>query len=202
MLFIVSTLPFLLGLFILIISIKNIKAKKPTKLSSIIIRKLLGETGTRIFAGIAAIAMMIFGFNFFMKINEFKFPGHDKKKTNIVVMTKQKIIDANTTSYSSRRMTLPELKKEYKYAGNSLIADYTSISFKNNYIKKLPDFVWSMKELEEIDLTNNKITSLPKEQLASLPKLKTLILTGNPIDSTESFLIKNNRQFEIIMTED
>ncbi|WP_258098426.1 leucine-rich repeat domain-containing protein [Marinoscillum pacificum] len=202
MLFIVSTLPFLLGLFILVISIKNIKAKKPTKLSSILIRKLLGETGTRIFAGIVGIAMMIFGFNFFMEINQFKFPGHDKKKTNIVVMTRQKIINASTTASSSRRMTLPELQKEYKYAGNSLIAEFTSISFKNNYIKKLPDFAWSMKELEEIDLTNNEFTSLPKEQLASLPKLKTLILTGNPIDSTEAVLLEKSLQVEIMMTED
>jgi Leucine-rich repeat (LRR) protein len=45
-----------------------------------------------------------------------------------------------------------------------------------------PHHVFMMPNIESIDLTNNEFTELPLQEFVKLPKLRKLILDGNPVE--------------------
>lgn len=195
----VSLLPTLFGIFILIAAILNWgKNLTPRKLVYKLIREALGEQGTRIFVGLGGIGLILYGTFIFstmyLGLDPFSQKDHP---TNQIILEKQTIIDSNTTTSSSQSSTIKALELNVKSNGESILKDYIKVSFKNNYLTNIPNIIWEMENLEEIDLTNNKISKLPIENLKKLNNLKSLILTNNPIDKTEIDRLKTELKIEI-----
>ena len=51
----------------------------------------------------------------------------------------------------------------------------------NASLKKVPNKVWNMKNLKELDLSKNKLKQINKDSLKQLNSLERLTLSGNPI---------------------
>jgi|GEM_PF-2172117 Leucine-rich repeat (LRR) protein len=195
----VSLLPILFGVFILIAVIKNWgKDMTPRRLVYKIIRETIGEKGTRIFGGLAGIGLILYGVFIFstMYLGYNPFSKKDKQTDNISI-EKKTVIDANTTTSSTLYLTIPTLEQNVKLGGESILKEYVKVSFRNNHITSIPDIVWKMRNLEEIDLTNNKISKLSLENLKNLNNLKVIILTGNPIDKSEIDRLRKEMNIEI-----
>ena len=47
-------------------------------------------------------------------------------------------------------------------------------------LREIPDAVFDLKNLTELDLAGNRICSIPEAVRSKLPKLKTLCLYDNP----------------------
>ncbi len=191
----ISLIPLLLGIFILIVAIKIRKGFTPRRPLAKLIRRVLGEKGTRIFAGIVGVGLILYGGSFFISMNHIDFPSAKEKKSDKVWIVKISVTGSDTTkSYISTPIDM--LEHAYNYPN----LNFVSISFKNNYIKEVPDVVWDMINLKKINLTNNQITALPIEKIKKLKKLQTIILINNPI--SESELIKIRKELDLnIQTE-
>lgn len=94
-------------------------------------------------------------------------------------------------------MTLEQLKTIIEMMGEVQYDKYIEVSFKNNYINKIPDFIWEIKNLELIDLTSNNINELDIKSLSKMRHLKTIILTNNPIAKEKVKNIREKTNLEI-----
>lgn len=188
----ISLIPFLLGLLILTVAIKGRKGYTPRKAIAKLIRSLLGEKGTRIFAGIIGVIFIFYGINLFMEMNQIGFKSAMEEKSNKVSIVKISVIGSDTTkSYISAPIDM--LEHAYNYPNHNFV----SISFRNNQITKVPDVVWDMVNLEELNLTNNQIKELSIEKIKKLKKLQTIILINNPISEAELMKIRNELDLNI-----
>ncbi|XP_055497878.1 leucine-rich repeat-containing protein 40 [Leucoraja erinacea] len=85
---------------------------------------------------------------------------------------------------------------QIEYLGSEHLQPLSAISvleLRDNKLKSLPDEVLLLQGLERLDLTNNDICNLPYK-LGNLPKLKSLLLEGNPLRSIRRDIINGGTQ--------
>ena len=172
-----------IGVFALGGSIKNsFKDVELKNSKSRMARSLLGEEGYRYFVGAIGVVFIVaaLGLTLLAVAGDKLFNSSGDSKTDVIEIT---LISADPTVTSSVLWaTEAQLKTTYNLLGDSELDKYQGVSLKNHYRSKLPDLLWKMKNVESIDLTNNEFTELPLQELAKLPKLKKLILDGNPFE--------------------
>lgn len=64
------------------------------------------------------------------------------------------------------------------------------LDLSNNQLDRLPDNLWTLKHLEELNLSENNLTQLPIDKIDQLTRLKLLTLTGNPHFNTQQHDLK------------
>lgn len=144
------------------------------------VRAVLGEEGYRYFVGILGSVFIVASLGLaFIVVGGKSLLRSGESKTDKINIA---IFSADPNAASSLMTTESQLKMRYDILGERELDTYQKISFRNNYRNTLPDILWKMRNLESIDLTNNKFTELPLEEFAKLPKLSQLILDDNPIE--------------------
>ncbi|XP_067893357.1 leucine-rich repeat-containing protein 40 isoform X3 [Heterodontus francisci] len=85
---------------------------------------------------------------------------------------------------------------QIEYLGSEHLKNLSAISvleLRDNKLKSLPDEILLLQNLERLDLTNNDISSLPYV-LGNLPKLKSLLVEGNPLRTIRRDIINRGTQ--------
>ncbi len=107
-------------------------------------------------------------------------PAEYRQKTDYIalrhIMKPNKIDDEWIRSATITWTTIDKIKDRLRYSD---LDSYDSISFRDNYLDELPDFVWDMKNLKSLYLKNNKIETLPIEKIKNTG-IKTIYIIGNP----------------------
>ncbi len=180
-------------------SIKNThKNHSHRRLKNRTIQQLLGVDGARIFYGILGTGLLVFGLLFFFNLVVAPMLGDEyNNKTDEIVLVSKTTYSGNFSGQSTTYTTVEKLRGTTEIMGNNYLDDFIKISFKDNYRESLPDIVWEIKNVEIIDLTNNKISEIDSDKLSSLEHLKTLILTNNPISSEKIEEIRTNTVLEV-----
>ena len=166
---------------------------KPRKAIGKLIREILGERGSQIWLIFVAITLFLLPGLYLSYLHYIKpnLPEEYSNKTDTVVlrhiMKATKIDDGWITSAPISWTTVDKIKDQLRYTN---LDSYDSISFKDNYLDELPDFVWNMKNLKSLYLKNNKIIVLPIEKIKT-SEIKTIYITGNPISNENINQIKN-----------
>jgi hypothetical protein len=168
------------GIFALRGAIKNSFKDVELRAKAYVLREILGAEGYRYFVGIIGGVFIAASLGLVVLIVGGKsLLGGGESKTDVMTIA---LITGDSTVTSSLMATESQLKMTYDALGDRTFDTYQHISLRNNYRRTLPDLLWKMKNLESIDLTNNKFTELPLKEFVRLPKLRRLILDGNPIE--------------------
>jgi hypothetical protein len=160
------------GIFFIYKSIKGWdKSIIPTKASARLLKSILGYEGLRILMGIVGFIFIIFSIILF-SIFYFNASLGFTKKDEVVMKTKSgEIYGTNAQIKDRLKYSIsPEKKVEIE-----------EISFKNNNIKDIPEYLWELKGLKSINFENNNLSVLPIEKIKSLDSLKILNIKNNPI---------------------
>jgi hypothetical protein len=154
------------------VELKNSKAR--------MVQSILGEEGYRYFVGAIGVVFVAAALGLIVIIVGGKnLMNSDDSETDIMKLT---VLSDDSTVTSTLWSTEAQLITKHKILGDSIFDKYQHISLKNNYRSKLPDLLWKMTNIESIDLTNNDFTELPLQEFVKLPKLRKLILNGNPVE--------------------
>ena len=94
-------------------------------------------------------------------------------------------------------MSLELFENGLKNKDESYFLQYSEANFENNYRTSVPDFVWEMKHLRILDLTNNKLKNIPFDEIKSMDSLNTIILTGNPLDKNEVEKLRSETALDV-----
>ncbi len=193
---ILSIIIVLLGITFIIVAIKKKKFDEPRKIIPKIIYEAFGEKGLRYTIIIIGVGTIIYGFTFFgnhvLNFSPIKAFTQQNSKSDFVQLDSREIkINSGTTS---RHLSIPlnDLERSITNMDENEKNQFIKISFSNCRLNNIPTVIWKLKNLEEVNLNNNKLTTIPIESLNSLPNLKTLILTNNKIvDDEKDRLIAN-----------
>jgi hypothetical protein len=167
------------GIFALRGAIKNSFKNVELRTKAHMLREILGAEGYRYFVGIIGGVFIAASLGLIILMVGGKWLMSGESKTDVITIAR---ITGDSTVTSSLMATESQLKRKYDIVGDLDYDTYQHISLRNNYRRTLPDLLWKMKNLESIDLTNNKFTELPLKEFVRLPKLRRLILDGNPIE--------------------
>jgi hypothetical protein len=169
------------GIFALRGSIKNtFKNVELRNSKARMVRSILGEEGYRYFVGAIGVVFIAAALGLIVLIVGGKsLMNSEDSETDIMEVA---LMSEDSTVTSTLWLTEAQLKTKHEIFGDSEFDKYQHISLKNNYRSKLPDLLWKMTNIESIDLTNNEFTELPLHELMKLPKLRKLILDGNPVE--------------------
>jgi len=194
-----SIFAILAGVYSIYASIKNThKNHSQRKLKHRMIQKILGINGARFFYGILGFGLIIFGvfilFQYYIKPN---LGNEYNNKTDKFILVSKTINNDGYTIQSNTHTTLEQLKNKIKIIGDEKLNEFVQVSFKNNYINKVPDIIWKMKNLKFIDLTYNNISELNIEKIKNMDSLKTIILRENPISEEKIKEIREKTNVEI-----
>ena len=194
-----SIFAILIGVYSIYASIKNThKNHSQRKLKHRLIQKILGINGARFFYGILGFGFIILGvFILFQSYIKPDLGNEYNNKTDKFVLVSKTINNDGYTMKSKTHTTLEQLKSTIKIIGNEKLNEYVQVSFKNNYINKVPDIIWEMKNLNFIDLTYNNISELNIEKIIKMDSLKTIILKENPISEEKIKEIREKTNIEI-----
>ncbi|NMH87711.1 hypothetical protein [Flavivirga algicola] len=187
-----------IGLFLLIIGIfyrkwNLFKILKPRKAIGRFIRDMLGERGSQIWVLFVAFTFFLFPGLYLSYLHYIKpqLPPEYSQKTDKIalryVIEPKKIDDGWTTSAPIEWTTVDIIKGKLSYTN---LDSYDSISFRDNYLNKLPDFVWNMKNLKSLNLENNKISVLPIKKVKK-SNINKIYIIGNPITNENVNQIKD-----------
>lgn len=70
-----------------------------------------------------------------------------------------------------------------------ILSGLVILKARGNYIEEVPKWIGELKELRQLDLSDNKLKALPGE-IAALQKLEVLDLRGNPLPQSEVDKVK------------
>ena len=195
------TIFFLFGIFLFYASCKGWNRNYvPHQRSARILKYAIGYNGTRFFTGlIASVLILIPTLIFFNKVVEIKAPKRMTSKSELVFLTPNNANNQDKSIHiGDRSGDLNIITEHIKYSRPEIRDNYIKVSFKDNYLDKLPTFIFKLQNLEEIDLTNNDIETLPINQIKNLKKLRKIILTNNPISSENLNQIKQLHYIKIV----
>jgi hypothetical protein len=187
------------GIFALRGAIKNSFKDTQLRAKAHMLREILGAEGYRYFVGIIGGVFIAASLGLVILIVGGKSLMSGESKTDVMTIA---LITGDSTVTSSLMVTESQLKMKYDALGDRTFDTYQHISLRNNYRRTLPDLLWKMKNLESIDLTNNKFTELPLQELAQLPKLRRLVLDGNPIEQAYMEKIRSTLVGILVVKED
>jgi len=198
-LIIISTVAILAGIYAIYASIKNThKNHSQRRLKHRLVQKILGINGARIFYGFLGSGLIAFGiFMLFQFLVKPKLGQEYNNKTNKFVLVSKTTTNDQYIMNSSITTTLDQLQSSIKVLGKEKLYEYVEVSFKDNYLESIPEITWEMKNLEVIDLTYNNIHEIDINKISGMEKLKTIILTNNPISSEKIEEIKTKTNLEI-----
>lgn len=173
----------LFGIFFMFAAWKDLgKGQRPQKLIAGIIRYILGDRGTRIFGGILGITIFTLGI-YILAMGRLPI-GPPPISNDAVGITFMEQKGSNGSSTSGFFFTsLDELENKPISYGLKSYINYAEITLANNSLTIIPSSIWKMVNLRKLNLANNALTNLPINKLKTLKHLKTIILTGNPIDN-------------------
>jgi hypothetical protein len=157
-------------------SFKNVELKNSKARMA---RTLLGEEGYRYFVGLLGVGFIVASLALLFLVMGGGQLLKGKGKTDTIEIS---LISEDPSTKTMIMATEEQIKMKYDVFGDREFDKYQHISLKDNYRSTLPELLWRMKNIESIDLTNNEFTELPLSELTKLPKLKRLILDGNPMD--------------------
>jgi hypothetical protein len=187
---------FLVGLFLLLSGIKNWEPFKPRGIGRVI-SEVLGEQVRRVFKILVGSILCIYSLGLLYLGAPKSAEEKELEKTNQVITVMKTKLNSSVVGYGTLE-SLIERHEILKKTDLKYIETFTKISFKNNYLKKLPAIVLEMENLEEINLTNNLVKRLPVLELKQLKALKKIIITNNPIESSNLDSLKVLLSIEII----
>lgn len=174
----ISAIAILAGIWTLYYSLKKWNPEyKPRKVLAKLIRELLGSKGSQIFSGIMGTLLIIFGIGitYLTLTKDTRSKNKSYAKSEFIRITE---FDAQYGAVLNSKQKIE--KQKISRMGKEHLKNYQTVSFKNNGIDEIPDFVWEMSNLEILDLTNNELTDIPSD-INKLVNLKSLILNGNPV---------------------
>jgi hypothetical protein len=195
------TIFFLLGIFLFYASYKGWnKNYVPHKRSARILKEVIGYNGIRVVTGlIGSILILIPSLIFFNKVIGIKAPKRMTSKSELVFLTPNNDNDQDKSiHFGDRSGDLNLITEHIKYSSPEIRDNYIRVSFKDNYLEEVPEIIFKLQNLEEIDLTNNDIESLPINQIKSLKKLRKIILINNPISPENLNQIKQLQYIQIV----
>ncbi len=186
------------GLVLLIVGIFyrkwNIYYKfKPRTTIQRFFSELLGERGSQIWIMFIAITLFLLPAAYLSYVHYIKpkLPAEYSQKTEDIAL--RHIVKSNRShdgwiiSAPVEWTTVNHIQQRLSYTDLHI---YDSISFRDNYLEELPDFIWKMSNLKHLNLKNNKIISLPIETIKKSP-LSHIYITGNPIDKNNLIELKS-----------
>lgn len=180
---IVVLIIFIVGFFLLRAAIKDTLKYSNARRLQAIIRGVFGFEGERVIYGLFGILIMMGSAYFlFLFYGNNMIGGKSKKKQEYVRL--ELIKDhPHYTLGGSTLSKISNLKRAYKHDKEQLNS-YSSIDLSNHELDEIPLFVWEMKNLKTINLQENELKKLPALELKNLPKLSKIVLSGNPLDTT------------------
>jgi Leucine-rich repeat (LRR) protein len=165
---------------------------KPRKPIAKFIREILGERGSQIWIFFISITFFLLPGLYLSYLQYVRphLPAEYSQKTDGIalrhIMKPNKIDDGWIRSAPITWTTVDKIKDQLRYSD---LDSYDSISFKDNYLDELPNFVWNMKNLKCLYLKNNKIKVLPIEKIKNTD-IKTIYIMGNPFTDENIHQIK------------
>jgi len=200
LLIIIGIVLFLTGGYLILTALKNWHSDYvPKRFFARAIKESLSPTAYRYFQGIFGSVIIITVLS--LAYIEFIKPKISKNKTNIITVKYSdgtgKALSFMGSSDGSSIVTLSTTNEKINRIKHEFEL-FDSISFKDNYIREFPDFIFEMKNLEVINFTNNDLSDLPVSKIKNLKELRKIILVNNPIDSFRINKIKKELDIEII----
>ncbi len=194
-----SIVAILAGVYSIYASIKNThKNHSQHRAKHRIIQNVLGINGARIFYGLLGFGLILFGlFILFQSYVKPKLGNEYNNKTDKFILVSETVTVDGFSVSSNLTTTLKQLNNSIKILGKSELDKYVQVSFRNNYLEKIPDLVWEMKNLKAIDLTFNNISKLDVKKLSKMEKLKVINLSNNPISKKSIEILKKETNIEI-----
>lgn len=192
---------FLLGIFFFYSAFKGWnKNYVPQKRSARILKDAIGYNGTRFITGlIGSVLLLIPILIFSNKVMGIKMPKRITAKSELVFLTPNNANNQDKSiHFGDRSGNLNSITDHIKYSSPEIRDNYIKVSFKDNYRDELPEIIFKLENLEEIDLTNNDIVNLPTDKIKSLKKLRKIILTNNPVSPENLNQIKQLQYIQII----
>ncbi len=195
-----SILVIFAGIYAIYASFKNLhKNYSHRRLKHKLIQKILGVNGARVFYAILGMGLIVFGtFILFLLFIKPKLGNEFNNRTDKFLLVSKTINHNGYSMISSTTCNFEQLNHTIEIKGKNELNKYIKASFKNNYLDKVPDIVWEMKNLRVIDFTYNNITQIDIDKLSKMDSLKTLILRNNPISSEEIKKIKEKTGIKVI----
>ena len=196
-----------LGIYAILSGVKGwYRNQRSKKLLGSLMRALLGEElfGKALIAfGIFLISAPILIGAIVIRASYGSPENPDNTQAIQTVITDEIIIRYNHPASGEITMytTANKIRDKVEIIGEEEYTKYMAISFKNNNLTKIPDFVWKAKNLREIDLTNNNINSIPVDQLKSMTNIKKLVLDNNPVNIENVNRLKSMFDFEIVFSQ-
>lgn len=194
------TIFFLFGIFLFYSAYKGWnKNYVPHKHSARIVKEAIGYNGTRFVVGlIGSILILIPTLIFLNKVAGIEPPKKMTRSELIFLTPNNDNNQDKSIHFGDTTGDLNIITEHVKYAPREIRDNYIKVSFKDNYLDELPQFIFKLQNLQEIDLTNNDIENLPIEQLKSLKKLRKIILTNNPVSPENLNQIKQLQYIQIV----
>lgn len=144
---------------------------KPGKLTARVIRAALGYKGSRIFTGVMGSLLLALWITMLLLTNTSFRPSFADKTDMFEITCGTGFAANNIENVNNLNYGAGAYKRE----------QITGLSFKNNYLKEVPEVVWNIENLKILNLANNKIKKIDLEGIRKLKQLDTLIITGTPI---------------------
>ena len=152
---IISIIVMLIGIWAVYYSLKLWNPNyRPRKLIAKLIRQSLGSKGTQIFTIIFGTVLILFGSGMtYMTLTKGKLnPYSSYNKSEWITIS---VFNAQMGAILRSKVSLE--KQKISRSGKDHLKNYQTVSFKNNGIKEIPNFVWDMSNLEKLDMTNNEL---------------------------------------------
>ena len=122
----------------------------------------------------------------------------DYKKVELVVATSE-FKGLNGKAIGKSHISAKILEDELLFHGPEELLKYRTISFKDNGLNEIPNFIWEMSNLTELELTNNNLKTLPVKKIKALQKLEILKLDSFKINKKS--LIDFQKEYPNIIIE-
>jgi len=79
------------------------------------------------------------------------------------------------------------------------LVNCVSLNVNSNQFTQLPDVLLTMPLMETLDFGHNLVTSTDTSKLSQAPALKTIILTGNPLDDDCKSILESIVRVKIVL---